>query len=256
MMPCDLIIPAYNEIENIDALFDELKPLRESGVVRHVVMADNGSTDGTGEAAQKYGAIVVQETRRGYGAACLAALAWIEQQGEPYPGVIAFLDADLSDDATALPDLLKPLESGEAQIVIGSRVKKAIPGALNFVQRFGNRLACTLMAIFSGRRYTDLGPFRALTYEALGRLNMADQTWGWTVEMQMKAALLDIPVVEVDVPYRKRRQGKSKISGTFKGVITAGSTIIITIFALWLQRGAIRAQANQHQGKLQPPHHE
>lgn len=241
-VPCDLIIPAFNEVENIDALFDELDPLRESGIIRHIILADNGSTDGTGEAAQKRGAVVVREPRRGYGMACLKALAWIESQEHP-PDHIVFLDADLSDDATALPDLLKPLQDGEASIVIGSRVKKAIPGALNFVQRFGNHLACTLMAIFTGRRYSDLGPFRAVTREALQRLHMADRTWGWTVEMQMKAAMLDIPVIEVDVPYRRRRHGRSKISGTVRGVITAGSKIIITIFLLRLRRRSIRAAA-------------
>lgn len=241
-VPCDLIIPAFNEVENIDALFDELDPLREAGVIHSIILADNGSTDGTADAAKKRGAVVVCEPRRGYGMACLKALEWIEQQ-DSQSDIIAFLDADLSDDASALPDLLAPIESGDADITIGSRVRKSHPGALNFVQRFGNRLACSLIALFTGRRYSDLGPFRAVTREALKRLNMADRTWGWTVEMQMKAAMLDIPVIEVDVPYRRRRHGRSKISGTVRGVITAGSKIIITIFALRLRRRSIRATA-------------
>jgi len=239
----DLVIPAFNEVENIDALFDELQPLRDAGVVRTIILADNGSTDGTGDAAAKRGAVVVHEPQRGYGAACLRALKWIEDSGEPVPGIIAFIDADLSDDATALPELLTPLQDGEAAIVIGARVRKALPGALNFVQRFGNRLACTLIAICTGRRYSDLGPFRAATADAMRRLRMADRTWGWTVEMQMKAALLDLTVAEVDVPYRRRRHGRSKISGTVRGVLAAGTKIIVTIVALRLRARAIRRAA-------------
>jgi glycosyltransferase involved in cell wall biosynthesis len=236
-LTCDLIIPALNERASIDALFDALDG---QGLLRHIVLADNGSTDGTPDAAEQRGAIVVHEPQRGYGAACLKAIDWIEAQDEP-PDVIAFLDADLADDPAALPELLAPIEQGRAEIVIGSRVRRAEPGALNFTQRFGNRLACTLMAALGGRNYRDLGPFRALAWPTLMRLDMADRTWGWTVEMQMKAALLGIPVLEVDVPYRRRRHGRSKISGTLRGVIAAGTKIILTIFALWFRRRAIRA---------------
>ena len=236
-MPIDLIIPALNERPNIDPLFDALVPLQEE--IRHLILADNGSTDGTAEAAAARGAVVVCEPRRGYGAACLAALDWIERQPSA-PAIVAFLDADLADDPSQLPALLEPIRSGRAEIVIGSRVRYAEPGAINFVQRFGNRLACTLMAILGGRRYSDLGPFRAVSWAALRRLSMADRTWGWTVELQMKAALLDIATIEIDVPYRPRPHGKSKISGTVGGVIRAGSKIILTIIALWLQRSAIR----------------
>jgi glycosyltransferase involved in cell wall biosynthesis len=236
----DLIIPALNERVNIEALFDALEPAR-GAAIRHVILADNGSTDGTAEAAAARGAIVVHEPQRGYGAACLKALEWIAGLDES-PDVVAFLDADLSDDPTALPEVLAPIDRGEAEIVIGSRVRRAEPGALNVVQRFGNALACAMMAVLGGRRYRDLGPFRAVTWPALLTLGMADRTWGWTVEMQMKAALMKMRVAEVDVPYRRRREGRSKISGTVRGVVTAGSKIILTILALWWRRRSIRAR--------------
>jgi glycosyltransferase involved in cell wall biosynthesis len=235
---CDLIIPALNERPNVDPLFDAIDALRARGEenlhLRHIVVADNGSTDGTPEAAAARGAIVVHEPQRGYGAACLKAIDWVARQDAP--DAIAFLDADLSDDPAALPRLLRPIMQREAEIVIGSRVRLADPGALNTVQRFGNRLACSLMRLLGGRRYSDLGPFRAVTWSTLRRLAMADRTWGWTVEMQMKAALLDIPLVEVDVPYRRRHEGRSKISGTIRGVVTAGWKIIVTILVLRLRR--------------------
>ena len=241
MPSCDLIIPAYNEIENIDALFEALKPLRDEGVIRQVVLADNNSTDGTGEAALKHDAIVVHEPKRGYGAACLKAIDWIANHDGSPPDILAFLDADLSDDPAALPSLIVPIEAGDADITIGCRTRHAEPGSLNMVQRSGNALACLLMRCLGGRRYHDLGPFRVIRWETLSKLSMADQTWGWTVEMQMKAALLDIPVVEVDVPYRRRHSGRSKISGTIRGVISAGTKIILTIFSLWWHRRAFIA---------------
>ncbi len=246
----DLIIPALDERSNIDALFDELDRLSAHNgnapdFPRHVVLADNGSTDGTPDAAQARGAVVVREPQRGYGAACLKAIDWISSLDDP-PDAVVFLDADLADDPAALPDLLAPIAEERAEIVIGSRRRNAEPGALNFVQRFGNGLACGLMAILGGRRYSDLGPFRAVTWRTLNDLRMADRTWGWTVELQMKAAIMNIPVVEVDVPYRKRREGRSKISGTIRGVFAAGSKIILTIFELWYRRRAIAAQPHHH----------
>lgn len=230
-MRCDLIIPAVDEAANIDRLFDALEPLR-GGVLRHVVLADNGSTDRTPEAAARRGAVVVREPKRGYGAACLKALKWIGDLDEP-PEIVAFLDADLSDDPAALPAVLAPIEQGRAELVIGSRVKRAEPGALKLVQRFGNALACLLIRITTGKRYHDLGPLRAVRFDTLQRLEMADRTWGWTVEMQVKAALAGVPTVEVDVPYRRRAHGRSKISGTVRGVVAAGTRIIYTIIALW-----------------------
>lgn len=232
---CDLIIPAFNESANIDPLFDALEPLR-GDLLRHVVFADNGSTDGTPEIAERRGATVVHEPARGYGAACLKALAWLDALDTP-PDIVAFLDADLSDDPASLPAVIEPIAQGRADLVIGSRVRLAEPGALNLAQRFGNRLACLLIWITTGRRYHDLGPMRAVRWPALQRLAMADRTWGWTVEMQTKAALAGIPILEVDVPYRRRAHGRSKISGTARGVLTAGSKIILTILAVrWTWR--------------------
>ena len=201
-------------------------------------MADNGSTDGTSEAARRRGAIIVSESERGYGAACLKAIDWIKQQDEP-PDVIVFLDADLSDDPTTIPLLINPIARNEADIVIGSRFKLAEPGALNFTQRFGNALACFLIAQLTDRRHSDLGPLRAIKWSTFQQLNMVDRNWGWTIELQMKAAILDIPFVEIDVPYHKRKIGRSKISGTILGSIKAGWKITTTIFKLWFQRRSI-----------------
>ncbi|TDJ56538.1 MAG: glycosyltransferase family 2 protein [Planctomycetota bacterium] len=237
-MPCDLVIPAFNEAPNIEALFEALQPLRGE-LLRHIVLADNGSTDGTPEAAARHDAIVVHEPRRGYGSACLKALDWIGALDKP-PDIVAFLDADLSDDPAALPSVIAPIRKGRADLVIGSRVKLADPGALNFVQRFGNGLACRLMHLTTGRRYHDLGPMRAVRFETLQRLNMTDTTWGWTVEMQAKAALSGVRTLEVDVPYRRRTGGRSKISGTVRGVVTAGTKIIVTIFAVRLKHRVAR----------------
>ncbi len=232
-MRCDLIIPALNEATNMSDLFDAIQSL-PAGLVRHVILADNGSTDGTQEAAQARGAVVVHESHRGYGAACLKAIEWIKQQEVP-PDVIAFLDADLSDDPAVLPALLQPIARNEADIVIGSRVKLAEPGALNVAQRWGGGLACVMMRVLTKKRYTDLGPFRAVRWMTFQRLAMADRTWGWTVELQMKAALMNIPTIEIDVPYRRRAAGRSKISGTLRGLVTAGVKIITTIIAIRFQ---------------------
>ena len=231
MSTCDLIIPAFNEASNVEPLFDALQPVRQS-LLRHVVLADNGSTDDTPAIAARRGATVVREPRRGYGAACLKAIEWLDD--DP-PDIVAFLDADLSDDPAALPTVIEPIERGDADLVIGSRVRLAEPGALNLVQRFGNGLACQLMWLTTGRRYHDLGPMRAVRWKTLRELAMADRTWGWTVEMQAKAALAGVPTLEVDVPYRRRRHGRSKISGTVGGVVTAGTKIILTIFAVRLK---------------------
>ncbi|MHC4416533.1 MAG: glycosyltransferase family 2 protein [Planctomycetota bacterium] len=237
-MRCDLVIPALNEASNIDALFDALEPLRGT-ILRHIVLADNGSTDSTADRAAARGAVVVHEPARGYGAACLQAIEWLAEQDTP-PETVAFLDADLSDDPAALPALLAPIEQGRAQLVIGSRPRRAAPGALTFGQRVGNRLACRLMAMLTGRRYRDLGPFRALRWSTLERLQMTDRTWGWTIEMQTKAALLGIPTLEVDVPYRRRASGRSKISGSLRGAAAAGTKIIWTIISVWWRNRKIR----------------
>ncbi|MEZ6193831.1 MAG: glycosyltransferase family 2 protein [Phycisphaerales bacterium] len=226
----DLIVPARNEETNIVALMAALP----AGFFRHVIVADNGSTDRTAALAREHGAIVVHEAQPGYGAACLAGLKWIGELGEDQsPDMVAFLDADLADDPGELPKLCEPVISGRADMVIGTRVNLAEPGALDPHQKFGNWLACRLIGLTAGKRYKDLGPMRVVRWDCMQRLAMCDRTWGWTVEMQFKAARLGMRVTEIDVPYRKRRSGKSKISGSLIGSARAGTKIIVTIFALW-----------------------
>jgi glycosyltransferase involved in cell wall biosynthesis len=192
-----------------------------------VVVADNGSRDGTAGVARAHGATVVGEPRRGYGAACLAALAWLRTRP---PDVVAFLDADGSSDPAQLPRLLTPLRDGHADLVIGSRARgRAEAGSLTPVQRFGNRLASALLRLLWRSRTTDLGPFRAIRWAALERLGMRDRDYGWTVEMQARAARAGLRVIEVPVDWRRRTAGKSKVSGTVRGVFGAGWKILFTI---------------------------
>jgi len=226
----DLIVPALNEETNIVPMMQALP----TGFFRHVIVADNGSTDRTAELAKAHSAVVVFEAQPGYGAACQAGLAWIRGLGEAQaPDVVAFLDADLADDPAELPRLCEPIVTGQADMTIGTRVNLAQAGALDPHQRFGNWLACWLIGLATGKRYKDLGPMRVLSWETVEKLDMQDMTWGWTVEMQFKAARQKLRIVELDVPYRKRHSGKSKISGSLIGSAKAGTKIISTIFGLW-----------------------
>ncbi len=217
-----VVIPALNEQE---AVAETLRDV--PGWVDTIVVADNGSTDRTAQIAREQGAIVATEPRRGYGSAVLAGLAALDQ-AKP-PDVVVFLDADQSDDATEMRRLVEPILQGEAELVIGSRVLgRAERGALTIQQRLGNALACWMMRMRFGVRYTDLGPFRAIRYTALRRLRMSDRGYGWTVQMQVRAAIHGMRGVEVPVSYR-RRIGLSKISGTVRGVVGAGTKILTTI---------------------------
>lgn len=214
-----LIIPALDEAAAIGGVVRSVPPW-----VDRVVVADNGSTDGTREIALEAGATVVVEPHRGYGSACLAGLRAAEDCD-----VVLFADADASDDLSEAERLIAPIMSGEASLVIGSRTRGEVEaGALTPQQRFGNWLACLLMRLRWGARFTDLGPFRAVTRDALLRLEMADPGYGWTIEMQVKAVRRGIAWCEVPVSYR-RRVGRSKISGTVRGVLAAGTKILFVI---------------------------
>jgi glycosyltransferase involved in cell wall biosynthesis len=223
-MKVDAIIPALDEAESLGSVL-ELLP---SPPVRRVFVADNGSTDATARVAREHGATVVFEPRRGYGAACLKG---IEALASDPPDAVLFLDADLSDDPTEATAVLAPILEGRADLVIGSRVLgHREPGALAPHARFGNWLATRLLAALYGVRYTDLGPFRAIRYESLRALGMKDRDFGWTIEMQIKAARHGLRHAEVPVRYR-RRVGRSKISGTFAGSVRAGASILGTVFS-------------------------
>ena len=215
-----VVIPTLDEERSIGRVLMALP----AGVDR-VVVADNGSTDQTTRVAAHHGAQVVHERRRGYGAACLAGIAAMGSGVD----VVAFLDADLSDHPEQLDRLVAPIAAGRADLVIGSRtLGQRERGALNTPQRFGNALACSLIRMFWGHHYTDLGPFRAIRADALAALRMDDQTFGWTVQMQIRALRAGLRVLDVPVDYR-RRIGRSKISGTVSGVVRAGTKIIGTI---------------------------
>lgn len=221
-MRVSVIIPALNEELTIGRVIEAIP----KDQVHEILVADNGSSDRTALVARQAGARVVSAPRRGYGSACLAGIAAMDN-----PAVVVFLDGDFSDDPTDLPRLLAPIERGEAELVIGSRVLgNPEPGALQPQQRFGNALATRLIRLLFGARFTDLGPFRAITRQALERLEMGDPDYGWTVEMQVKAARLGVRFMEVPVHYRKRGGGKSKVSGTLWGSLSAGRKILLTIF--------------------------
>ena len=196
-----------------------------------IIVADNGSRDRTAEIARHSGASVVSEPQRGYGAACLRAMASLP----PDTDTVVFMDADSSDDPSEAAGLLEPILDGRADFVLGSRtLGKAESGALQPHQRFGNALATFLIRALFGYRYTDLGPFRAIRLDALRKLDMRDCNYGWTIEMQIKAVRQGLRIEEVPVSYRKRI-GVSKVSGSLKASVLAGSKILWTIFRYRIQ---------------------
>lgn len=226
-MRIDVIIPAFNESGSIGLVLRDIP----KDLVREVIVVNNASTDDTAAVAASAGATVLSETKRGYGAACLKGIAHISQKAaDEQPDIVVFLDGDYSDYPGEMRNIVKPIEDQQADMVIGSRaLGTKQKGSMMLQQIFGNWLATTLMRLFTGARYSDLGPFRAIKWKSLMELKMQDQNYGWTVEMQIKAARKHMRFTEVPVSYRKRI-GKSKITGTVSGTIKAGYKIIITIF--------------------------
>lgn len=221
-MKVDVLIPALNEEGAIGRVIDALP----TDHVRRVVVVDNGSEDGTARVAREAGAVVVREPERGYGAACLRGLR--EVALDP-PDVVVFIDGDFSDYPQDLPRLLAPLARNEADLVIASRSQgHAERGSLTVQQRVGNALACQLINRLYGTRYSDLGPFRAIRWQALDALQMRDRGYGWTIEMQIRAAKAGLRATEVPARYRARI-GTSKISGTLRGTLGASGKILYTI---------------------------
>jgi len=226
-----VIIPAVDEEEAIGLVLAELP-----AIVTEVIVVDNGSRDRTAEIASAAGARVVSEPRRGYGQACLAGIAAAEDAE-----ILAFLDADHSDYPAQLTDVVGPILEGQADLVIGSRsLGRREAGAHPWHAILGTRLCVGLMNLLAGSRATDLGPMRAISRQALARLEMRDRNFGWTVEMQVKAARHGLRVMEVPVDYRPRI-GRSKVSGTLSGSVRAGAKILSVIVREAL-RGAPRSQ--------------
>ena len=221
-----VLIPALNEARSLPLVLRDLPP------VQRIIVIDNGSTDETSATAYANGATVVHEPQRGYGAACLRGLAAVSDlvdAGDPSPNVVVFLDADYSDHPDLLPRLVEPILAGRAEFVLSSRLQgRREVGAMPAQSVMGNRLACFLMRHLYRTNYTDLGPFRAIDYRSLRSLGMSDRNFGWTIEMQIKAALAGLRIIELPVPYRCR-VGQSKISGTFWGSMKAGFKILYTI---------------------------
>ena len=220
-----VIIPALNEEQSIAKVINEIP----KSIVCEVIVCDNGSIDKTIEKAETAGATVLIEHEKGYGACCLKGISYVNKLKEK-TDIIVFLDGDYSDYPEEMNKVIEPILTNTADMVIGSRaLGQKESGSLTPQQIFGNWLATKMLHLFYGVKFTDLGPFRAIKLESLNNLKMTDRNYGWTVEMQIKAAKLKIKSVEVPVNYRNRI-GISKVSGTVKGTVMAGYKIILTLF--------------------------
>lgn len=225
----DVIIPAYNEAASIGKVLADI-PME---VVREVIVCNNASTDNTAEVAEQAGATVLFQPQKGYGSACLKGIEYLKNKViDQQPDIVVFLDGDYSDHPEELPLIIAPILQDDCDLVIGSRASGTLEnGAMMPQQLFGNWLATKLIKLIYGYHFTDLGPFRAIKWDQLMAINMKDPDFGWTVEMQVKAAKMKLKCEEVPVTYRKRI-GISKVSGTLKGTILAGHKILWTIFKL------------------------
>lgn len=221
----DVIIPAFNEEGAIALVINEIP----KDLVRDIILVNNGSTDQTAQRAADVGATVLTENKKGYGAACLTGMTHIAAKTKK-PDIVVFLDGDHSDYPEQMYTIVQPILDDEVDFVVGSRARgNRKRGSMTIPQIFGNWLSTTILRWLYGVKYTDLGPFRAIRYSSLLQLNMVDTNYGWTVEMQIKASKHRLRYKEVAVDYRQRI-GQSKVSGTFKGAISAGYKILKLIF--------------------------
>lgn len=220
----DVLIPAFNEENSVAKVIADIPD-----IVRQVIVVNNQSNDETAKVASEAGAVVLDEPQKGYGKACLTGIAYLREM-KPNPDILVFLDADYSDYPEQLTEVIHPILEKDIDLVIGSRAMGIRDkGSMTYPQIFGNRLATFLLKRIYKVHYTDLGPFRAIKWDKLLELDMVDENFGWTIEMQIKAAKKGLKMEEVAVDYRKRI-GVSKVSGTIKGVMGAGYKILWTIF--------------------------
>ena len=230
MASVSVVIPALNEEEPIGAVVRELFA---TAVPTEVIVVDNGSTDETATRARAAGARVVSEPNRGYGRACAAGVRAVS----PGSDIIVFLDGDGSDCPEFIQKMIAPIVAGTHDFVIGSRARgKREPGSMNFQQLFAGRFAGFLVSLLYGVRYTDMCPFRAIGRETLNRLGMRERTYGWNLEMQMRAAKKGLRILEIPVDHRCRTGGVSKVSGTLRGTLVAGMRILTTLLRVALER--------------------
>ena len=231
MSAVSVIIPALNEEEAIVGVVREVAATK---VPAEIIVVDNGSTDRTAERAREAGAKVILEPNRGYGRACMAGVRALSHASD----IVVFLDGDRSDCPEFMNQLVDPIARGTHHFVIGSRTRgKREPGSMNLQQIVSGRMAGWLMSILYGVRYTDMCPFRAIRRDALERLGMREQTYGWNLEMQMKAARAGLRILEIPVNHRQRAGGVSKVSGTLRGTFVAGARIVATFIRIAAEKG-------------------
>ncbi|MDZ4727381.1 MAG: glycosyltransferase family 2 protein [Leptospira sp.] len=230
-----VIIPVRNEEENLPLVIGELLNLQLFSS-SDIILVDNGSTDASSAIGKSFGVNVLFENNLGYGSACLAGISEIKKQ-LLNPDCVLIMDGDGADDPDDIHKLIKMYNANSTDLVIGSRVLgKREKGSLSLIQRFGNWLTCSLILLFYQRKFTDLGPLRLIKYSSLLRMGLIDKTWGWNIEMQIRALQEKMNVIEIPVNYRKRKFGKSKISGTLGMAMRVGIKILYTFFNLTLNK--------------------